>query len=110
MPRRAKPDPFSLAIGKRIQALRVEIGLTLEDLAYESDLGSKGHLSDIEHGRVRPTTATLKTIADRLEVRVLDLVNFPEEDDRAALVDITRRLPSADVKRVLRELRASARP
>jgi len=47
MPRRTTPDPIALAVGARIRQLRREQGLTLEKLAYESDLGSKGYLSDI---------------------------------------------------------------
>lgn len=106
MPRRTEPDPFAEKIGHRIRALRKEQNLTLEKLAYESDLGSKGHLSDIERGRTVPRVSTLRVLAERLECDVLDLVTFPEDDARQALVDLTRALPDVQVRRIVRELRA----
>lgn len=108
MPRRQTPDPLALAVGRRIRALREEVGLTQEKLAFESEVGSKGHLSNLERGLVRPTVNTLQALADRLGVKLLDLVTFPEEDDRSALIDATR----FAVREDLRALRAQlpARP
>ncbi|MBK8999615.1 MAG: helix-turn-helix transcriptional regulator [Myxococcales bacterium] len=106
MPRRDKPDPLAKAIGQRIRQLREEAGLTLEKLAYESELGSKGHLSNLERGLVRPTAHTLRIIADRLGVLVLDLVTFPDEDDRQAATDELRRVKPATLRRLLKDLRA----
>jgi len=48
MPRRETPDPTAKAVGQRIRQLRGERGLTAERVAFESELGSKGFLSDIE--------------------------------------------------------------
>ena len=79
------------------------MGLTLEKLAYESEVGSKGFLSDVEKGLARPTVETLAAIAERLEVKLLDLVTFPLDDDRALLVDRTRLLTKGTVRRMLRE-------
>jgi transcriptional regulator with XRE-family HTH domain len=106
MPRRSTPDPLAKRIGMRISALRKEIGLTLEKLAYESEVGSKGYLSDVEKGLARPTVETLQAIADRLEVSLLDLVTFPDESDRQRLVDRTRRLSKGTIKKLLREMTA----
>jgi transcriptional regulator with XRE-family HTH domain len=103
MPRRKVPDPLAARIGARIRELRQEAGLTLEKLAYESDVGSKGFLSDVEKGLARPTVETLAAIAVRLEVQVLDLVTFPAEDDRQRLVDRTRHLTKGAIRRLLRE-------
>ncbi len=94
MPRRRTADPLSRAVGNRIRELREEAGLTIEKLAYESELGSKGHLSSIERGLVRPTVHTLKAIADRLGVLPLDLLCFPEADDRQRWIDRTRNSPA----------------
>ncbi len=107
MPRRDKPDPLAKAIGQRIRQLREEAGLTLEKLAYESELGSKGHLSNLERGLVRPTVNTLHVLAERLGVLVLDLVTFPENDDRQALTDELRRLKPAALRKLLRDLKPS---
>lgn len=104
MPRRRRADALSSAVGTRIRRLREEAGLTLEKLAYESELGSKGHLSNLERGLVRPTVHTLKSLADRLGVRLLDLVCFPDEDDTQRVVDSLRELPSGTVRKLLREL------
>jgi transcriptional regulator with XRE-family HTH domain len=102
MPRRGTPDPLAQAVGARIRQLRQEAGLTIEKLAYESELGSKGHLSTLEKGLARPTIQTLQVIADRLEVKLLDLVTFPEEDDRAKLIDRSRQMSAAEIRRLLK--------
>lgn len=104
MPRRSRPDPLAARIGARIRTLRKEAGLTLEKLAYESEVGSKGFLSDVEKGLARPTVETLQAIADRLEVALLDVVTFPDEDDRQRLVDRTRRLSKGTVRKLLKEM------
>ena len=76
----------------------------MEKLAFESELGSKGHLSNIERGLVRPTIQTLQVLADRLGVLMLDLVTFPETDDRQRLIDRTRSLPKGTLKKLVKEL------
>ena len=110
MPRLAAPDPLSEAIGRRVRGLRTELGLTQERLAFESGTIGKGHLSDLEKGLLRPTVQTLKGVADRLGVQLLDLVTFPEEGPRQALVDATRNLPSSAVAELLRDARQRLRP
>ncbi len=109
MPRRLRPDPLAKRVGARVRALRNEAGLTLEKLAYESELGSKGHLSDLEKGLVRPNVATLQVLADHLGVALLDLVTFPEADKRQRLVDATRRLTGDVLERLLREAQRHGR-
>ena len=107
MPRRSTPDPLAQRIGARIRVLRNEAGLTLEKLAYESEVGSKGFLSDVEKGLARPTVETLQAIADRPEVALLDLVTFPDEGDRQRLVDRTRQLSKGTIRKLLREMTAA---
>lgn len=102
MPRRTVPDALALAIGNRIKQLRVEAGLTMEKLAYESEVGSKGHLSSIEKGLVRPTAHTLAALAERLGVRLADLVSFPEDSDREQIFELTRQMPQNRIRRLLR--------
>lgn len=101
MPRRVDPDPTVLKIGARLRALREAQSLTQEKLAYESGLASKGHLSGIENGLVRPTLQTLSMLADRLEVDLLDLFTFPEESPRHRLIDLTRRMPKGTIRRLV---------
>jgi transcriptional regulator with XRE-family HTH domain len=84
--------------------------MTQEKLAYESGSISKGHLSDLEKGLLRPNVQTLKSVADRLGVHLLDLVTFPEEGPRQALVDATRGLTPIDVAELLQDARRRAAP
>ena len=92
MPRRSAPDELALEVGRRIREIREEEGLTIQELAETSELGSKGHLSNMERGLVRPNIQTLKQIADGLGVLPLDLMTFPQHDVRQSLVDLTRQL------------------
>jgi transcriptional regulator with XRE-family HTH domain len=109
MPRRTTPNALALAVGRRIRALREEASLTLEQLAYTSELGSKGHLSNLERGLVMPTVATLKVIADRLDLLVADLVTDPRDGDRAKLIELTRGLPRGALRKLVKELTAAKR-
>ena len=72
MPRRNRPDPLAQVIGQRLRQLREQRGLTAEKVAYESDVGSKGFLSDIEHGLALPSLQTLDRLAKYLEVQLFD--------------------------------------
>jgi transcriptional regulator with XRE-family HTH domain len=103
VPRRRRPDPIAQRVGERIRSLREEQRLTLEKLAYESDVGSKGYLSDIEKGLARPTLRTLAALSERLGVALADLVTFPDEDDRQAMIDRSRHVTSETIRRWLRE-------
>ena len=76
--------------------------MTQEKFAYESGLASKGHLSGIERGLVRPNVQTLASIAERLEVDLLDLFTFPAASPRQRLVELTRRMNASTVRRLLR--------
>lgn len=104
MPRRNEPDAISLAVGERIRSLRLEKGMTIQELADESETGSKGHLSNIERGLVRPNIHTLKQVADGLGVKPHDLVCFPKKSVRERIVDLTRRLTSAELTEILKEV------
>ncbi|MDF2695742.1 MAG: hypothetical protein K0S65_4125 [Labilithrix sp.] len=102
MPRRDEPDSLSLAVGERIRNLRVEEGMTIEQLASESETGSKGHLSNIERGLVRPNIHTLKQVADGLGVKPLDLLTFPRKSVREKLIDLTRNLKTSRLSEMIR--------
>ena len=104
MPRRATPDPTAKAVGQRIRELRGERGLTAERLAFESELGSKGFLSDIEKGRASPSLHTLQVIADYLEVLLVDLFTFPERDERQQLIDRSRWLAPGTIRKLIRDM------
>lgn len=106
MPRRNEPDPLAAAIGSKIKSLREVRGLKLEQLAFESGMTSKGHLSDLEHGRVNPTVATLRGVAAQLGVGLFDLVNVEDSGLRARLVERSRDVPAEVLARWLAEAEA----
>src|SRR5688572_14877917 len=109
MPRRIAPDKLALEVGQRIRNLRQEEGLTIEQLADQSEIGSKGHLSNMERGLVRPNIQTLKQVADGLGVLPLDLLTFPRKDPRQRVIDITRNLSARELSRLLKDLGDSKR-
>lgn len=104
MPRRSVPDALARAVGRRVRQLREERGLTAEKLAYESELGSKGYLSDIEHGLALPSLRTLGRLADYLEAELLDLVTLPERGLRHRVVEKTRKLGPEALRQALQQL------
>ena len=104
MPRRESPDELALEVGQRIRQIREEEGLTIQDLAETSELGSKGHLSNMERGLVRPNIQTLKQVADGLGVQPLDLMTFPKRSMRHKLVDLTRQLTLKRIGETIRWL------
>ena len=69
------------------------------------------HLADdlrLERGLARPTIQTPQAIAERLEAKLLDLVTFPDEDERAKLVDRTRHMSTAEIRRLMKQSRVGA--
>jgi transcriptional regulator with XRE-family HTH domain len=65
------------ALGRRIQALRHDRGLTLQQLTEAADV-SVSMLSSVERGRKAPTIVVLARIADGLSVPLADLVAQPD--------------------------------
>lgn len=108
MPRRTKPDPLAAKVGTRIRQLRQERGLTAEKLVFESEVGSKGYLSDVEAGRALPSLHVLERLATYLGVGLLDLVTFPDDDLRQRYVDQTRLFSTGALRKLLREAEATA--
>lgn len=62
-------------IGDRIIALRKERDLTMEKLAYGSDL-SKGGLSEIERGMKDPRLSTISRLCETFEISLKDFFDF----------------------------------
>jgi hypothetical protein len=70
---------------------------------------SIGHVSTIEAGLAAITVETVEKIARGLAVSPADVLNYaPEEDDRAAVVELLRQLPPQDHQSVARRLRSMA--
>ncbi len=62
-----------IELGKRVQALRKQKGLTQEDLAEAVGLG-RSYLAEIESGRRNPSLDSLKIIALGLDVSLSKLL------------------------------------
>lgn len=99
MPRRSSPDPVAAKIGHRVRAFREAQGYTLEKLAFEGGLSSKGHLSDLENGRLIPTVRTLHALATHLGIELMDLLTFPDTSVRHRLVAKSATLPVSVLQR-----------
>lgn len=82
--------------------------MSIQDLAERSAIYSKGHLSNVERGLVRPNVQTLKQIAEGLGVLPLDLMTFPNDDARQKLIELTRDLPPRKLAEVIRLARNNA--
>lgn len=65
---------ISQKLGKKIQKLRKELGISQEQLAFKLGL-SRTHTGHIEQGRRSPSLEVLEKIARVLRVKVKDL--FP---------------------------------
>jgi transcriptional regulator with XRE-family HTH domain len=107
VPRRSTPDPFAAAIGQRVRALREARGWRLEQLAWSGGRSSKGHLSDLENGRLMPTIASLRGVAHQLGVDVVDLLVDPKQSLRHQLIAASAHLPPATLQRWLDEADAA---
>jgi len=63
----------SLTLGEKIRLVREDRGLTISELANRAGI-SVSYLSEIERDTVNPSIATLRRIAEELEVSVADLM------------------------------------
>lgn len=71
-------EAYLKELGHRIRALRIERGLRQEDFDDETELGitSRG-FQEIEYGRKNVKVYTLLKIAERLDMSLAELVDFP---------------------------------
>jgi transcriptional regulator with XRE-family HTH domain len=65
-------DKFLISLGRRVRKLRLEKGLSMDDLALECDL-EKSQIYRIENGKISPQIKTIKLIADGLQISLSDL-------------------------------------
>lgn len=91
----ARRPSIAKLLGQRIAALRAELGLTQERLAWEAGFASKGYLSRIESGQRLPSVEVLERLAQRLNVEVRDLFIFPEMSDVDQAMERVRKAPTA---------------
>jgi transcriptional regulator with XRE-family HTH domain len=70
-------EPFALAVGPRVRALREAMDLSLRDLAERSGV-SAPMLSQVERGETSPTLAVAAKIAAGLELTLSQLLRLDE--------------------------------
>ena len=105
-------------VGKNIRRFRLANALTLEELAYRSQL-HPNYLGDVERGKRNLSLTNLKKIADGLKKPVADLLSgaaqgspampartavyFPagQETDILSLVRALRVIPLKDRRRII---------
>ena len=78
MPAPAEPQP---ELGAVIRELREKRRVSQENLAHDAGV-TTGTLSSIERGRSNPTWATVRAIADALEVSMGKLVSLVDRQIR----------------------------
>lgn len=74
---RRPPDKPDLALAAVVRHLRLDLGLTQEELAFEADLTISA-MARIERGKSTPAWTTVKRIAVALGVTVHDLARAAE--------------------------------
>lgn len=67
-----------LLVGRNLKRIRVERGLTQEELAERSGFAQQ-YISDVERGRRNPTIVSLWELAQAIGVTPVDLIT-PDDD------------------------------
>ena len=80
----ARTSTLSQQVGRRVQELRADRGISLSELARGANLG-KATLSAVEAGTRNATLETLYAIAARLDVPLAALLAPPSPDHRATV-------------------------
>ena len=95
---RADDAAFAAGVGRLVRLSRAKQGMTRRQLAAESG-ASERYLAQIESGQGNPSVVILKSIADALDVPVIELV--PRSNGRTAamahILDLIGRMPQAEL-------------
>jgi transcriptional regulator with XRE-family HTH domain len=92
-------------IGKRIRLLRLERGITQDDIEKAAGI-SRSHLSKIESGKVEnPGLLTLERIAKALKVSISYLLHFDERSLKKRILEVEKRKKEQRRKKEVLELR-----
>jgi XRE family transcriptional regulator, aerobic/anaerobic benzoate catabolism transcriptional regulator len=92
---------FAAAIGRLVRLARAKRGMTRRQLAQQSG-ASERYLAQIESGQGNPSVIILKSIADALDVPIIELV--PRTNGRTAamtqILDLLGRMPLSELPAV----------
>ena len=96
-----RADAFANAVGRLLRSARAKRGMTRRQLAEQSG-ASERYLAQIEGGQGNPSVIVLKTIAEALDLSIVDLL--PRTDGRSEtlerIVDVLRRMPQSELPAV----------
>src|SRR5712671_3297678 len=81
---RAAADTFAAALGHLVRLGRAKRGMTRRQLAQDSGT-SERYLAQIEAGQGNPSVIVLKSIAEALDVPIIELL--PRTNGRAAALN-----------------------
>jgi XRE family transcriptional regulator, aerobic/anaerobic benzoate catabolism transcriptional regulator len=107
----ADHDAFVVTLGRLVRLARAKRGMTRRQLAQGSG-ASERYLAQIESGQGNPSVIILKSIAEALDVPIIDLL--PRSNGRTAamthILDLLGRMPLAELPAIadLIESRANA--
>jgi XRE family aerobic/anaerobic benzoate catabolism transcriptional regulator len=98
LPVNERDEAFVAAIGRLVRLARAKRGMTRRQLAEESG-ASERYLAQIESGQGNPSVIILKSVADALEVPIIELL--PRTSARAAaltqIIDQLGRVPLSEL-------------
>jgi len=69
-----KEIDVNVQLGKRIRALRNDLNISIEELAFRCDI-NRNYLSDLERGTRNPTLKVIDKIAKGLQMEIKDLLD-----------------------------------
>ena len=101
---RTEPDPLAAKVGARVRQLRLEKSFSFDEFVAETELG-RGYISELERGLVVPTVGALSRVAETLDVTLLDLVTFPDDDPRQEVVDLSRHFTNTRLRGLVKEMK-----
>jgi transcriptional regulator with XRE-family HTH domain len=88
-------------IGGKLQYIRKQKGISVEDLATKSGIG-KSSIDRIERNEQSPTIQKLLKLTDSLEIRLEDLVSENElEIDLMELLSLAKKLTLQERRKVI---------
>ncbi len=98
---RAEQTAFAATVGRLVRLARAKRGATRRQLAQDSG-ASERYLAQIESGQGNPSVIILKSIADALDVPIIELL--PRMNGRSAamahVLDLIGRLPPSELPAV----------
>ena len=68
-------DTLQIKVGKRIQEIRIERGISQQDLAAKCNF-EKSNMSRLESGRANATLLTIQIVANALDIPAIELFRF----------------------------------